>query len=182
MKIISTNLKDCFIIENTIYKDSRGLFIETYQKKKFDEKLGTSINFVQDNFSLSKKGVLRGLHFQKKFPQGKLIKVLKGKVFDVVVDIRKNSQTFGLYFSLELSDKNHLQIWVPEGFAHGFLTLSDEAYFEYKCTNYYDKDDEGSIHWKDPDLNIPWPSCIDTIISPKDQQAKSFQNFIDTLK
>ena len=153
MKIINTNLKDCFIIENTIHKDNRGLFIETYQKKKFDEKMGMTVNFVQDNFSLSTKGVMRGLHYQKKFPQGKLVRVLKGKVFDVVVDIRKNSETFGSHFYLELSDKNHLQLWIPEGFAHGFLTLSDSAYFEYKCTDYYHKEDEYTINCKDPDLD-----------------------------
>tara|TARA_X000001036_G_C20285418_1_gene646082 strand:+ start:11 stop:559 length:549 start_codon:yes stop_codon:yes gene_type:complete len=182
MKIINTNLKDCFIIENTIHKDNRGLFIETYQKKKFDEKMGMTVNFVQDNFSLSTKGVMRGLHFQKKFPQGKLVRVLKGKVFDVVVDIRKNSETFGSHFCLELNDKNHLQLWIPKGFAHGFLTLSDTAYFEYKCTDYYYKEDEDTINCKDPDLDIPWPSNINTIISQKDEDAKSFKNFINSLK
>ena len=182
MKIIDTNLKDCFVIENTVHKDNRGLFIETYQKKKIDEKLGKSINFVQDNFSLSTKGVMRGLHFQKKFPQGKLVRVLKGKVFDVAVDIRKNSETFGSHFCLELNDQNYLQLWIPEGFAHGFLTLSEEAYFEYKCTDYYNKSDEGIINCRDPDLNIPWPSNINTIISQKDEAGKSFQDFIGSLK
>ena len=182
MKIINTNLKDCFIIENTVYKDVRGLFIETYQKKIFDEKLGFSVNFVQDNFSRSTKGVLRGLHFQKKFSQGKLVKVIKGKAFDVAVDIRKNSKTFGSHFSLELSDENHLQLWIPEGFAHGFLALSDEVYFEYKCTNYYNKADEGIIHWKDPDLNIPWPSGLDIIVSSKDQKGESFKKFLSSIK
>ena len=181
MKIINTNLKDCFIVENTIHRDSRGLFIETYHKKKFDEKIDRTVNFVQDNFSLSTKGVLRGLHFQKKFPQGKLVRVLKGKVFDVVVDIRKNSETFGSHFCLELSDENHLQIWIPEGFAHGFLTLSDSAYFEYKCTDYYYKEDEDTINCNDPDLDIPWPSNITTIISQKDENAKSFKDFINSL-
>jgi dTDP-4-dehydrorhamnose 3,5-epimerase len=182
MKIINTNLKDCFIIENIVHEDNRGLFIETYQKKKFDEKIGIPVNFVQDNFSLSTKGVMRGLHFQKKFPQGKLVRVLKGKVFDVVVDIRKNSETFGSHFCLELNDENHLQLWIPEGFAHGFLTLSDKAYFEYKCTDYYVKEDEDTIHCKDPDLNIPWPSDINNTISQKDEVAKSFKDFISSLK
>jgi len=182
MKIINTNLKDCFIIENTVHRDNRGLFIETYQKKKFDEKIGMNINFVQDNFSLSTMGVMRGLHFQKKSPQGKLVRVLKGKVFDVVVDIRENSETFGSHFCLELSDENYLQLWIPEGFAHGFLTLSNNAYFEYKCTDYYNKEDEDTINCKDPDLNIPWPSNLNTIISQKDEDAKSFKDFINTLK
>ena len=175
MKITKTNLNDCFIIENKIHKDSRGLFMETYQKKRFEEQLGFKVEFVQDNFSLSRKGVLRGLHFQSKFPQGKLIRVLKGKVFDVVVDIREDSSTFGSYFCLELSDVNNLQLWVPEGFAHGFLSLTDEAYFEYKCTNYYSKEDEKTIFWKDPDLNIPWPKDIEITTSDKDESAESFK-------
>ena len=177
MKLTNTNLKDCLIIENHVYKDNRGLFIETYQKKKFDEMLGFPVNFVQDNFSYSTIGVLRGLHFQKKNPQGKLIRVLKGRVFDVVVDIRKNSETFGSHFCLELSDKNNLQLWIPGGFAHGFLTLSDEAYFEYKCTDFYNKTDEDSIHWNDRDLDIPWPSNISITTSEKDDNAKSFKVF-----
>tara|TARA_A100001015_G_C14832346_1_gene649072 strand:+ start:315 stop:881 length:567 start_codon:yes stop_codon:yes gene_type:complete len=177
MKIIKTTLEGCFIIENNVYSDKRGLFVETYQKKKFNEKLGISANFVQDNFSLSKKGVLRGLHFQNKFQQGKLIRVIKGKVFDVVVDIRKNSRTFGSHFCLELNEKNNLQIWIPVGFAHGFLTLTDEAYFEYKCTDYYMKDDENTIYWNDPDLNIPWPRDIQIITSEKDEKAKSFNEY-----
>ena len=180
MKIKKTKLKDCFIIENQIHKDERGCFIEIYHKKKFEELLGSQINFVQDNFSLSSKGVLRGMHFQKNFPQGKLIRVLKGKVFDVVVDLRKNSETFGSYFCTELSDENQLQLWIPKGFAHGFLTLSDKAYFEYKCTDFYKKDDENTIHWKDPDLNIPWPSGINIIVSKKDENGKSFKEYIDT--
>ena len=182
MKITKTNLMGCFIIENPVHKDNRGLFIETYQKKKFEENLGFTVDFVQDNFSLSSKGVLRGLHFQKKFPQGKLIRVLSGKVFDVVVDIRKDSETFGSHFCLELSDENHLQLWIPEGFAHGFLTLTDKAYFEYKCTDFYKKDDEDTIHWKDPDLNIPWPTDVKIITSDKDENAKSFKNYISSEK
>ena len=177
MKLTNTSLKDCLIIENHVYKDNRGLFIETYQKKKFDEMLGFPVNFVQDNFSYSTIGVLRGLHFQKKNPQGKLIRVLRGRVFDVVVDIRKNSETFGSHFCLELSDKNNLQLWIPGGFAHGFLTLSDEAYFEYKCTDFYNKTDEDSIHWNDRDLDIPWPSNISITTSEKDNNAKSFKDF-----
>ena len=180
MKVKKTKLKDCFIIENQIHKDERGCFIEIYHKKKFEELLGSQINFVQDNFSLSSKGVLRGMHFQKNFPQGQLIRVLKGKVFDVVVDLRKNSETFGSYFCTELSDENQLQLWIPKGFAHGFLTLSDKAYFEYKCTDFYKKDDENTIHWKDPDLNIPWPSGIKIITSEKDENGKSFKEYIDT--
>ena len=180
MNIKKTKLKDCLIIENQIYKDKRGHFIETYNKKKFDENLGFSVDFVQDNFSLSSKGVLRGLHFQKKFAQGKLVRVTKGKVFDVVVDIRKNSSSFGSYFCIELSDENKLQLWIPPGFAHGFLTLSDKAYFEYKCTNFYKKDDEETIYWKDPDLNIPWPNSIEIITSDKDQNAKSFKEYINS--
>lgn len=182
MKITKTNLNDCFVIENKIYKDNRGLFMETYQKKRFEEKLGFKVEFVQDNFSLSTKGVLRGLHFQNKFPQGKLIRVLKGKVFDVVVDIREDSSTFGSYFYLELSDENNLQLWVPEGFAHGFLSLTNESYFEYKCTNYYNKEDEKTIFWKDPDLNIPWPNDIKITTSDKDENAESFKKLFPRKK
>ena len=177
MKIINTNLKDCFIIENTVHRDNRGLFIETYQKKKFDEKMGMTVNFVQDNFSLSTKGVIRGLHFQKKFPQGKLVRVLKGKVFDVVVDIRKNSETFGSHFCLELSDENHLQLWIPEGFAHGFVSLEENTIFNYKCTNYYSPQSERTIQWDDIDLAIDWKiKC--PIISEKDKKGQDFATFV----
>ena len=175
MQIIKTNLNDCFVIKNTIHEDNRGVFMETYQKKKFEEKLGIKVDFVQDNFSLSKKGVLRGLHFQSKFPQGKLIRVLRGKVLDVAVDIRKNSETFGSHFCLELSGEDNLQFWVPEGFAHGFLSLTDETYFEYKCTNYYYKEHENTIYWNDPDLNIPWPKDIEITTSDKDENAEGFK-------
>ena len=180
MKIKKTNLDGCFIVENKILRDSRGFFTEIYHKEKFDEIIGFPVNFVQDNFSFSTKGVLRGLHFQKKFPQGKLIRVLKGRVFDVVVDIRKNSKTFGSSFNVELSDTNNLQVWIPEGFAHGFLVLSDYACFEYKCTNFYIKEDEDSLYWKDPDLKIPWPKDIDIITSEKDEKSKSFKDYINS--
>ena len=178
MKISETKLSDCYIIENEVYHDNRGFFTELYNKKKFDKLIGKKINFVQDNFSFSLKGVLRGLHFQRKFPQGKLVRVLKGKVLDVVVDLRKNSKTFGSYFSLELSDKNHLQLLIPEGFAHGFLTLSEYVYFEYKCTEFYYPDDECSIIWNDEDLNINWPKNTKIITSTQDNNAMTFKKYL----
>tara|TARA_B100000575_G_scaffold288761_1_gene289335 strand:+ start:2758 stop:3300 length:543 start_codon:yes stop_codon:yes gene_type:complete len=178
MQVLETKLSGCYIIENDVHHDSRGFFTEVYNKKNFDKLIGKKINFVQDNFSFSLKGVLRGLHFQRKFPQGKLVRVLKGNVLDVVVDIRKDSKTFGSYFSLELSDTNHLQLWIPKGFAHGFLTLSDCAYFEYKCTEFYYPDDECSIIWNDEDLNINWPKNIKIITSSQDNNAMTFKKYL----
>lgn len=172
MKVIKTKLEDCVIIEPKIYCDERGFFLETFQAERYAKLAGINLPFVQDNYSRSSKGVLRGLHFQKTKPQGKLVRVVKGKVYDVAVDIREGSSTFGQWEAIILSEDNKTQFWVPPGFAHGFIVLSDTADFEYKCTDYYDFNDESSILWNDPDLNIPWP--IDNPqLSEKDLNASS---------
>ncbi len=178
MNVIKTSLEGCFIIEPKVFGDDRGFFLETYQKARYEE-LGISLPFVQDNHSRSSKGVLRGLHFQLTKPQGKLVRVVTGEVLDVAVDLRANSSTFGQWESVILSEDNKRQFWVPPGFAHGFVVLSDMADFEYKCTDYYDPSDEGSILWSDPDIAIEWPSNMDFILSDKDRLAGSFQEFKD---
>ena len=147
------------IIEPAVYGDSRGYFMETYNQNDMAE-FGLNMNFVQDNQSMSVKGVLRGLHFQKKHPQGKLVRVIKGKVFDVAVDIRKDSKTFGKWVGVELTEENKKQFYISPGFAHGFLVLSDVAEFCYKCTDFYHPDDEGGLMWNDPDIGITWPTLI----------------------
>lgn len=149
-------IKGLSVIIPTIHGDNRGYFLETYNKRDLEE-VGINIQFVQDNQSLSSKGVLRGLHFQKRFPQAKLVRVITGSIFDVVVDLRLNSDTFGKWFGIELNDKNFKQLFIPQGFAHGFLVLSDFAEICYKCDNYYQPNDEGGIAWNDPDLCIDWP-------------------------
>lgn len=156
IKITEAPIKGLYIIEPTVYGDERGYFVETYNKKDLSD-AGLDINFVQDNQSMSTKGVLRGLHFQKKYPQGKLVRVTKGRVYDVAVDLRSDSETFGEWFGIELSDSNFKQFYVPEGFAHGFLVLSDEAVFAYKVTDFYHANDEGGLLWNDSDINIRWP-------------------------
>jgi len=176
MKIINTDLLDCFIIEPKEYRDERGVFFETFQQKKFQSNISSSLNFVQDNFSKSKKDVLRGMHYQRTKPQGKLVRVSLGSVFDVAVDLRRTSKTFKKWFGIELNDVNNLQLYIPPGFAHGFLTLSDVAHFEYKCTEYYFPEDEGSMRWNDPEINISWPNFEDLIISDKDMQAPFFSD------
>lgn len=167
MKIINTSLNDCVIIEPRLFADDRGFFLETFSDKKYKEMAGIKYDFVQDNHSRSLKNVLRGLHFQYKKPQGKLVRVVSGEVFDVAVDLRKNSSSFGKYESIILSANNKKQFWIPPGFAHGFLVLSDYADFEYKCTDYYDKSDEGCLIWNDPEIGINWPTN-DPILSLKD--------------
>ncbi len=157
MNVIKTKLKDCVIIEPKVFGDERGFFLETFQAERYVELVGITLPFVQDNHSRSSKGVLRGLHFQKTKPQGKLVRVVKGEVYDVAVDIRQGSSTFGEWEAIILSEENKTQFWVPPGFAHGFVVLSDTADFEYQCTDYYDPTDEGSILWNDPDLDILWP-------------------------
>lgn len=171
MKVIQTKLKDCVIIKPKVFGDERGFFLETFQAERYTTRAGINLPFVQDNHSRSSRGVLRGLHFQIKKPQGKLVRVVKGEVYDVAVDIREGSTTFGQWEAVILSEENKIQFWVPPGFAHGFLVLSETADFEYKCTDYYDASDEGSILWNDPDLNIPWP--IDNpFLSDKDSKAE----------
>ena len=171
MNVIKTKLQGCVVIEPEVFGDDRGFFLETFQAERYADLAGITSPFVQDNHSRSARGVLRGLHFQKNKPQGKLIRVVKGEVYDVAVDIRQGSPTFGQWEGIILSEENKTQLWVPPGFAHGFVVLSDTADFEYKCTDYYDPSDEGSILWNDPELNILWP--IDNPkVSEKDANAK----------
>ncbi len=170
MKVIDTTIPDVKIIEPKVFGDERGFFLETFRHDRYQEVLGTNISFVQDNHSRSSKGILRGLHFQRTKPQGKLVRVVSGSVFDVAVDIRPDSPTFGQHESTILSAENKCQLWVPPGFAHGFLVLSDFADFEYKCTDYYDPSDEGCIIWNDPQVNINWP-IANPILSTKDQNG-----------
>ena len=171
MKVIHTKLKGCVIIEPQVFGDERGFFLETFQAARYEQEAGIDLPFVQDNHSRSTRGVLRGLHFQKTKPQGKLVRVVSGEVYDVALDIRKGSPTFGEWEGVILSGDNKKQFWVPPGFAHGFVVLSDTADFEYKCTDYYDPSDEGSILWSDPDLDIPWP-IANPVLSTKDESAK----------
>ena len=171
MKISHTKLKGCVIIEPHVFGDERGFFLETFQAVRYEQEAGIDLPFFQDNHSRSARGVLRGLHFQKTKPQGKLVRVVRGEVYDVAVDIRKGSATFGQWEGVILSEDNKKQFWVPPGFAHGFVVVSTTADLEYKCTDYYDPSDEGSILWSDPDLNIPWP-IANPVLSTKDQSAK----------
>ena len=179
MKVTETHLKGCFIIEPTIFDDGRGSFFESFNLQKFEEKIGLKINFVQDNQSTSQRGVLRGLHFQKgEFAQAKLVRVIQGKVLDVVVDIRRNSETFGQSFSIELSGENNKQLFVPRGFAHGFAVLEDNTIFFYKCDNYYNKESEGGLIYNDSDLNINWKLKEEEIIlSEKDKFLSKWEFF-----
>lgn len=175
MNIIKTKLEGAIIIEPKVFGDHRGFFMETFQKSRYIE-AGITLDFVQDNHSRSSKGVLRGLHFQKTKPQGKLVRVVQGEVFDVAVDIRQDSPTYGQWEGVLLTEENKRQFYVPPGFAHGFVVLSDTADFEYKCTDYYDPTDEGSLLWNDPVLAIDWP-IKDVQLSEKDQNAPSFVEF-----
>ncbi len=172
MIVVATKLKDCVIIEPEVFRDERGFFLETFQSIKYDDLAGITLPFVQDNYSRSLKGVLRGLHFQKTKPQGKLVRVVRGEVYDVAVDLRKNSNTFCQWESVVLSEHNQKQLWVPPGFAHGFLVLSETADFDYKCTDFYDPSDEGAILWNDQNLDISWP-IEKPILSFKDANAPS---------
>lgn len=176
LKFKKTSIEGVFIIEPTVFEDERGYFMETYHAGEFKE-AGLDLNFVQDNQSKSKKGVLRGLHFQYTQPQGKLVRVIKGKVFDVGVDLRKDSPTYGKWEGVILSEENKKQFYIPEGFAHGFLVLSDEAEFTYKCTDFYNRDDEGGILWNDPDINIKWPldKVEKVILSYKDKKWETLE-------
>ncbi|WP_210397624.1 dTDP-4-dehydrorhamnose 3,5-epimerase [Motiliproteus sediminis] len=172
MNVIDTRLDGVKVIEPRVFDDERGFFLETFQQQRYAD-VGITQSFVQDNHSRSQKGVLRGLHFQKNKPQGKLVRVVRGEVFDVAVDIRPDSATFGQWEGVTLSESNKRQLWIPPGFAHGFVVLSDQADFEYKCTDYYDPADEGVIIWNDPELGIAWP-LQDVILSPKDAAAPRF--------
>ncbi len=178
MNISTTKIEGLKIIEPRIFPDDRGYFYESYSEKKYRE-AGIDASFVQDNQSFSQKGALRGLHGQAEpFAQGKLVRVLQGRVFDVAVDIRKNSSTFGQYVSIELSGENHKQFWVPPGFLHGFVTLEDDTIFTYKVTNYYDKASEIGVLWNDPTLNIDWQTDLSNVLlSPKDTILPAFADF-----
>lgn len=176
MKIIETPLKDCYIIEPTIFEDERGYFYEKFNESKFEQLTGINGHFVQDNISKSSYGVLRGLHLQKaEHAQAKLVSCLEGVVWDIAVDLRKNSPTFGKWFGIELSAENKLQFYVPRGFGHGFSVLSETAIFAYKCDNYYNKEAEGGVLWNDKDLNIDWklPEA-NIILSDKDKIQLTF--------
>ena len=179
-KVTDCDIEGLHIIEPAVFPDERGYFMETYNQRDFEE-AGLGMTFVQDNQSMSVKGVLRGLHFQKQYPQGKLVRVVRGKVFDVAVDLRKDSQTYGKWFGVELSAENKKQFYIPEGFAHGFLVLSEEAEFCYKCTDFYHPGDEGGIRWDDPDIGIKWPleEGTELVISEKDQKWSGLK---DTFK
>ncbi len=180
MKIKETYLKGCLLIEPTIFKDERGLFFEEFNAQKLKTLTNWKGAFVQDNRSISKKGVLRGLHFQKgKHSQAKLVNVVKGAVLDVVVDIRKQSPTFGKHFKIILTDKNNLQLFIPKGFAHGFLALDDETIFSYKCDEYYNKESESGIIYNDQFLNIDWDfPQSELILSEKDKHLKPFKELV----
>ena len=180
MEVVKTPIEGVLLIKPKIFGDNRGYFVETWQKKRYEE-AGIDLPFVQDNHSKSTKGILRGLHFQKNHPQGKLVMVSLGEVFDVAVDIRKDSPTFGRWFGAILSDKNRHQLWIPPGMAHGFVVLSDVAHFHYKCTDYYHPDDEGSIKWDDPEIGIDWPIDFEPLLSPKDGVAHSFNDLKKSL-
>ncbi|MGR5413688.1 dTDP-4-dehydrorhamnose 3,5-epimerase [Vibrio astriarenae] len=177
MKVIDTKIPDVKIIEPTVFGDNRGFFMETWNQKQFEKLVtGKPTKFVQDNHSKSKKGILRGLHYQTENTQGKLVRVVSGEVFDVAVDIRKGSPTFGMWVGEYLSAENKRQLWIPEGFAHGFYVTSDSAEFVYKCTNYYSPESEVSIQWNDKDLDIVWPIAGMPLLSDKDKQAVRFNS------
>ena len=180
MEVIKTDIDGVLIIEPKVFGDSRGYFFESFNAREFSEKTGLDIQFVQDNESKSKRGVLRGLHFQNPpFAQSKLVRVVKGRVLDVAVDIRKNSPTFGHYHAVELTEDNHLQFFMPKGFAHGFSVLSDVAVFQYKCDAFYNPQSEGAIAWNDPQLNINWQLNEDEILlSDKDRNHPLFADFV----
>lgn len=181
MNIITTPIQDLFVIEPKIWKDNRGYFYESFSQRNF-EQAGINVNFVQDNQSFSHKGTLRGMHAQANpFAQGKLVRVIQGKVVDVAVDIRKNSPTYGQHFAIELSGENHKQLWVPPGFLHGFLTLEDNTIFAYKVTNYYDKKSEIGVMWNDATIGIDWAAYLDPsefLLSDKDLVLSDFKSLV----
>ncbi|VTU17350.1 dTDP-4-dehydrorhamnose 3,5-epimerase [Variovorax sp. PBL-H6] len=176
MKVTPTNIPEVLVIEPKVFGDSRGFFLESFNQKAFDEVVGEHVEFVQDNHSRSARGVLRGLHYQIEQPQGKLVRVARGAVFDVAVDVRKSSPTFGQWVGVELSEDNHKQMWVPAGFAHAFLVLSETADFMYKTTDYYAPAHERAIAWDDPELDIRWPDVGGLpSLSAKDSAAAAFR-------
>jgi dTDP-4-dehydrorhamnose 3,5-epimerase len=175
MNIIETKLSGLLLIEPNVFEDSRGYFLESYNIETF-KNVGIEVNFIQDNQSLSCKGTLRGLHFQNPpYAQVKLVRAVTGSIIDVAVDIRKGSKTYGQYYSVNLTNENKKMLYIPEGFAHGFLTLEDNTIVQYKCSNLYDKESEGGIIWNDPDIGIDWQLTIEPIISEKDKNNKNFK-------
>lgn len=173
---ISTEIKDVYIVEPCVYGDHRGCFFETYNQKDFEE-AGLYYTFVQDNQSVSQRGVLRGLHFQKEHPQAKLVRVLEGEVFDVAVDLRRGSETYGQWVGVLLSGENKRQLMVPRGFAHGFLVVSERAEFVYKCDDFYHPEDEGGIFYNDPDIGVAWPETDKVILSEKDRKQPLLREY-----
>lgn len=180
MDVIKTDIDGVLILEPRVFGDARGYFFESFNAREFKEKTGVEVNFVQDNESMSRYGVLRGLHFQlPPYAQSKLVRVVKGRVLDVAVDIRKGSPTYGKYVTCEMSEENKLQFFVPKGFAHGFCVLSDEAVFQYKCDDFYHPEAEGAIAWNDPDIAISWPvDSADVILSEKDKHHPFLKDFV----
>jgi dTDP-4-dehydrorhamnose 3,5-epimerase len=180
-RFIGTGIEGLYEIEPVVFGDSRGYFLETYNEREFEE-AGLPVRFVQDNQSCSVKGVLRGLHYQKKHPQGKLVRVLNGEVFDVAVDIRHGSSTYGKWHGVVLSGENKKQFYIPKGFAHGFAVLSEEAVFAYKCTEFYHPEDEGGIIWNDGNIGITWPYAgIEYLLSDKDKKWPGLEESHDTF-
>ena len=177
IKVTTCPIEGLYVIEPTVFKDERGYFMETYNQNDFKE-AGLDMVFVQDNQSMSVKGVLRGLHYQKQYPQGKLVRAVRGTVFDVAVDLREKSAAYGKWFGVIHSAENKKQFYIPEGFAHGFLVLSDEAEFTYKCTDFYHPGDEGGLKWDDPDIGVEWPieEGMELIISEKDKKWGGFKD------
>lgn len=182
MHVTKTNIEGLLILEPKVYGDERGYFLESFNEKLFSDLVGENISFVQDNESLSSKDVIRGLHFQNPpFAQGKLVRVVKGSVLDVAVDLRKTSPTYGHFCAIELSEVNKKQFWIPKGFAHGFSTLEDNTIFQYKCTSYYSPENEATIYWDDQELAIDW-KISNPIISEKDKKGLSFKIFSTPFK
>ncbi|MCF1420913.1 dTDP-4-dehydrorhamnose 3,5-epimerase [Mangrovimonas futianensis] len=181
MIVKETKLKGCFVIEPKVFEDERGYFFESFNQEKFNDAIGAEVKFVQDNESFSAKGVLRGLHFQNgAFAQAKLVRVIQGEVLDIAVDLRRNSETFGEYVSIRLSGENKKQFFVPRGFAHGFVVLSDTAIFSYKCDNFYNKESEGGIIYNDKSLNIDWEFPLDQAqLSEKDLVLPTFEAYLN---
>lgn len=174
MQVKDTRIEGVKIIQPKVFGDDRGFFLETFEKKRYQKMLNINLDFVQDNHSRSSKGVLRGLHFQRSNPQGKLVRVVRGEVFDVAVDIRPDSPTYGAWEGVILSEENKTQFWIPPGLAHGFVVLSDVADFEYKCTDYYNPANEGCLLWNDPDVGIEWP-VTSPLLSEKDKLGRLFK-------
>lgn len=175
IKVTKCPIEGLYIIEPAVHGDSRGYFMETYNKKDMEE-CGLNMDFVQDNQSMSTRGVLRGLHFQKEYPQGKLVRTIKGSVFDVAVDLRSGSETYGKWFGVELTEENKKQLYISEGFAHGFLVLSETAEFCYKVTDFYHPGDEGGLAWNDPEIGIEWPSLVGEYKGSADSQGYTLED------